>query len=115
MEFEESAHALLIGIGKYKYQEQGLAELPSCPNDLRELASLLTDSQKSGYLHQHVSVLSGKEATKKKIESELAKLSKRTNEDSTVFIYFSDHVGRVQRASGVGTDRVPFDGRHHHL
>ncbi|PYP83337.1 MAG: hypothetical protein DMF61_23380 [Blastocatellia bacterium AA13] len=115
MEFEESAHALLIGIGKYKYQEQGLAELPSCPNDLRELASLLTDSQKSGYLHQNVSVLSGKEATKKKIESELAKLSKRTNEDSTVFIYFSGHGGRVKRARGVRTYLCPFDCDPDHL
>jgi hypothetical protein len=107
MTFMDSAHALLIGVGKYK--NSGLSELPSCPNDLRVLEYLLKDPTRCGYLHQNVTVLGEKDASGKKIRSALGRLARTSGEGSTALIYFSGHGGRIERRNKSRTYLCPWD------
>ena len=75
-------HALVIGVG---------GDLPNTVNDAKGIASLLTDPTRCAYPHEQVSVLTGVQATRTVILSELDSLAKSTTAQSTVILYFSGH------------------------
>ncbi|MBW2409104.1 MAG: caspase family protein, partial [Deltaproteobacteria bacterium] len=77
-------HALLIGIGKYKY-----TTLEGPPHDVAALRQILIDRYdfKKGNIHSLVN----QEAIKSRILHELQLLTRRTRPGDGVFIYFSGH------------------------
>jgi hypothetical protein len=100
------AHALTIGISQYRH----VTPLPAT-QDALDVASVLRDASLCGYPAANVRSLLDGEATRAAILAELEQLASRTNERSTVFIYFSGHGGRAADASGETCYLMPVDGQ----
>lgn len=90
--FPANARALLIGVGDYLNPR--FASLPATVRDAQAIAALLTDSNRCGYLTTNVELLTGEKATVASIRTALQGLAKATT-DSTVFLFFSGHGGRM--------------------
>jgi hypothetical protein len=102
----ENAHALVIGIADY-------AEInplpPTVLNDARDVHSLLVDPARCGYRPENVHLLLNAEATQAAIREALAELAARSDEASTVLLYFSGHGGHVEAGPGAGEYLLPVD------
>ncbi|OEU77893.1 MAG: hypothetical protein BA865_08425 [Desulfobacterales bacterium S5133MH4] len=85
--------ALIIGVGDYPHAQ--LSNLPATVSDAEAIGTVLTDPARCGYLPGKVEVISGSKATVSNIRSALHSLSKYSNLQSTVLVYFSGHGGRV--------------------
>jgi uncharacterized caspase-like protein len=77
-------HALLIGIGKYRY-----TTLEGPPHDVAALLKILTDQY--DFKNENVKTLVNEEAIKSRILHEIELLTRRTRPGDRVFIYFSGH------------------------
>lgn len=97
-EFTTTAHALLIGVGGYTHPR--FASLPATVRDAQAIAAVLTDPARCGYRSSNVCMLTGEQATAANIRAAMKSLVQSTNSQSTVFLYFSGHGGRV-REKGV--------------
>jgi len=102
----QDAHALTIGISQYRY----ITSLPAT-QDALDVANVLCDRSLGGYPEENVRSLLDGDATKTAILTELERLASRTNERSTVFVYFSGHGGRAAGAGGETCYLMPMDGR----
>src|SRR5512146_73357 len=102
----QDAHALTIGISQYRY----ITSLPAT-QDALDVASVLRDGSLGGYPEENVRSLLDGDATKAAILTELERLAQRTNDRSTVFVYFSGHGGRATGADGETCYLMPVDGR----
>lgn len=102
----QDGHALAIGISQYRY----LNPLPAT-HDAPDVASVLGDGALGAYPPANVRMLLDGDATKPAILTELAQLAARTNERSTVFVYFSGHGGRAAGDGGETCYLMPVDGR----
>lgn len=100
-----NAHALVIGISQYQH----LRRLPIAMNDALDVAATLRASDLCGYPENQVSLLLDDEATRDRIEAELQALARRTDSDSTVFIYFAGHGGRIRSGPQAGGYLIPVD------
>ena len=89
-----NASALLVGVGNYSHPR--LANLPATVRDAEALTSILTDSNRGAYPPNNVRTITGSKATAKNVRAALQSLTKSTNDQSTVFIYFSGHGGRAR-------------------
>ena len=83
MSLLKNAYALLIGID----YEDGL----DTRGDAEDLAAVLTDESLCGYPPENVTLLIGSEADRKGILSALDQLIEKTDEQSSVFVYYSGH------------------------
>ncbi len=81
----EKAYALLIGIA----YEDGLNTI----GDAEDIATILKDETVCGYPSKNVLLLTGKKADRNGILKAFEKLQKKTDEDSSVFIFYSGHGG----------------------
>lgn len=106
-DFAAGARALLIGIS----HNLNAKPLRNASTDARDLASLLLDPQRCGYLRENVRTLTDAEATRSRIIAELQALQAAGKSD-TVFIYFSGHGGRP-RAGGEAAYLCPHDYDNH--
>jgi len=79
-----NAYALLIGVGD--------AELDTV-DDAIDVGKILTDKTLAGYETENVILITGEKATRKGILSAFDELIAKTNEDSSVFLYYSGHGG----------------------
>ncbi len=102
-----NAHALVIGITNYQY----INPLPLVA-DAREIYNLLVDQNYCAYPPQNVQLLLEEQATQAEIRQGLADLAQRTDQDSTVFIYFSGHGGQITSGPGAGAYVLPVDTRY---
>jgi len=102
----EDAHALTIGISGYQH----INPLPAT-EDALDVANVLRDRSLGGYPDANVRSLLDGDATKAAILAELDGLASRTNDRSTVFVYFSGHGGRAAGAGGETCYLMPVDGR----
>lgn len=102
----QDAHALTIGISQYRH----VTSLPAT-QDALDVAKVLQDSSLGGYPAGNVHTLLDGDATKAAILAELDQLASRTNDRSTVFVYFSGHGGRATGAGGETCYLMPVDGR----
>ena len=84
-----NAHALLVGVGSYKYRAS--QNVPVTVRDAQEIETVLTDPLLCGYPAENVTVLSDDKAGKESIEAQLKGLAERTDKDSTVFLFFCSH------------------------
>lgn len=105
LEYMRNAHALVIGVANYQY----LNSLGNPVNDATDVASTLMDKEMCGYPKGHVRLLRDSEATKDRIEEELTALAKATDRNSTVFIFFAGHGGRIETGPNAGNFLLPVD------
>lgn len=91
--FPANAKAALIGVGTYLHPS--FASLPATVRDAQAVAAMLADSNRCGYLPANVDVLTEEKATAADIRTALKGLAKATTTDSTVFVFFSGHGGRM--------------------
>ncbi len=81
----EKAYALLIGIA----YEDGLNTI----GDAEDIATILTDESICGYPFENVLLLTGKKADRNGILNAFKTLQEKTDEHSSVFIFYSGHGG----------------------
>lgn len=79
-----NAYALLIGVGD--------AELDTV-DDALDINNILIDETLAGYSPENVILVTGEKATRAGILSAFDELISKTNEDSSVFLYYSGHGG----------------------
>jgi hypothetical protein len=94
-----NGHALLVGVG---------ADLSNTVNDAIGLANILKDPGRSAYPPSQVHLLTGEQATRNKIIATLDTLSKSTNSQSTVVVYFSGHGHQVTSSIGRAYYLMPY-------
>lgn len=99
------AHALVIGIAGYTHARR----LPAT-RDAADIAALLVDPAFCGYAPENVALLEEGQATGAAIRAALADLAGRTDAESTVFLFFSGHGGRIADGPGRGEYLIPVDG-----
>jgi tetratricopeptide (TPR) repeat protein len=99
MQSMKSTYALVVGIANY----QNINKLPpTVLKDARDIYDLLIDPNYCGYKKRNVKLLLDSQATLDALRKELAKLSARCKEDSTVFIYISSHGGSIEKGAYAG-------------
>ncbi len=100
----DNGHALVVGIADYQY----INKLPPV-KDAQDVAGLLRDPGRCAYAPENVRLLLDGEATLAGVREALAGIAAHTDEESTVFIYWSGHGGRV--ATGPYADQylLPVD------
>ena len=81
----KNAYALLFGI---KY-EDGLNTI----DDAEDIADILTDENICGYPAENVLLVTGEQANRKGILNAFQELKKKTDHQSSVFIFYSGHGG----------------------
>ncbi|MGB5371860.1 MAG: caspase family protein [Flavobacteriaceae bacterium] len=85
MSLLKNAHALIIGT---EYDDD-----LNTIGDAEDIASILTDPTLSGYPPKNVTLLTGNKADRKGILKAFDNLIKKTDENSSVFLYYSGHGG----------------------
>ncbi|MGB5692175.1 MAG: caspase family protein [Flavobacteriaceae bacterium] len=79
-----NAHAIVIGI-KYEFDKLDTTQ------DAKDIVALLKDETICGYPPENITLLTGENADRKGILGALKKLKEKTDEDSSVFLYYSGH------------------------
>jgi hypothetical protein len=101
-----NAHALVVGIAAYRH----INPLPPVVRDDADAVhKLLVDPRYCGYDPQNVRLLLDDQATLEALRRELAALAGRTDDASTVLIYFSCHGGRLVAPPHTGAYLLPVD------
>ena len=100
----ENAHALVVQIAAYRH----VPPLPAV-DDATAIAGVLTDPSRGGYPRENVRVLTDDDATHTGLVEALDALGRETDADSTVFVYFSGHGGRVGDGPSAGEYLLPVD------
>jgi hypothetical protein len=100
----DNAHALVVGIADYQH----IRKLPRV-KDAEEVARLLVDPAQCGYRPENVQLLLDQQATLPALREGLGNLARRCGPDSTVFIYFSGHGGRIASGPHAGEYLLPVD------
>ncbi len=85
MATKSNMYALLIGVGD---------DLPYTIKDATRLYETLVNPKLAGYEKDNVILITDKEATREGILGSFEELIKKTNEDSSVLIYYSGHGGK---------------------
>jgi len=80
----KNAYALIIGVGD--------EELDTV-NDAIDINEILIDEEFAGYSKENVILITGKNATRNGILNGFKKLHEKTDENSSVFLYYSGHGG----------------------
>ncbi|MCI0694423.1 caspase family protein [candidate division KSB1 bacterium] len=100
----DNAHALVIGIADYRH----IRTLPQT-QDARAIYNLLIDPLYCGYHAENVQLLSDGQATLAAWRQALANLAQRSNAETTVFLYFSGHGGRIETGAYADEYLLPVD------
>lgn len=101
-----NAHALVVGIANYRH----VRSLPATVlTDAHDVAGLLARPDVCGYPADNVRLLLDADATLADIRQALATLAERTDAESTVFIYFTGHGGRIENGPNAGEYLLPVD------
>lgn len=106
MSVMDNSHGLVVGIAEYEH----INSLPgNIINDAEDVHAVLVDPGQGGYPVENVTLLRNEEATRAAILKALGELAGRCDEDSTVFIYFSSHGGRIESGDFRGEYLLPYD------
>lgn len=95
-----NSYALLIGVG---------ADLPASARDAQSLHDLFRNPQIAGYPEENVMLLTNEKATREGMLQALDALIEKTDEDSSVVIFYSGHGGTytdndiIELEQGAGT------------
>ena len=102
----EGRHALIIGISHYA-SNVGADTLEGVPYDMKSARQMATAM---GVDDKAIIELRDEQATKRNIEAQLAKLSRRVQQGDRVFVYFSGHGTRMATGGGCEEGLLSFDG-----
>lgn len=100
----ENAHALVVGIAEY----QRVNKLPPV-RDAQGIGGLLVDPSRCGYAPENVRLLLDGQATQAAVREALAQIAARSDEESTAFVYWSGHGGRVDSGPYADQYLLPVD------
>ncbi len=104
-----NAQALVIGIANYQH----INKLPpTVLKDAQDIKDLLIDPNHCGYPPDNVQLLLDSQATQAAMRHALTHLAKRSDKDSTVFLYISSHGGRIESGPHAGEYLLPVDADH---
>ncbi len=81
----KNAHALIIGVGS--------KDLPETVTDAKAIYQILGDKEHGSYYKKNIKKLTGKKATRLGILKAFDELLERTDENSSVLLYYSGHGG----------------------
>lgn len=81
----KNAHALLIGVGS--------DDLPETVADAKALYKILGDKEHGSYYKKNIKIITNKKATRKGILKAFDDLLERTDEESSVLLFYSGHGG----------------------
>jgi hypothetical protein len=100
----DNAYGLIVQISAYEH-------VPPLPpvDDAVEIAAVLTDPAQGGYPAGNVRLLRDAAATRSSLVAAFDELAQSANADSTVFVYFSGHGGRVESGPHAGQYLLPVD------
>lgn len=99
-------YALVIGVANYPH----VRPLPvTVLKDARDVAALLQQPDRAGYLPRNVKVLLDSQATKQAILDGLAWLASNAVGDAVAVVYFSGHGGRFEGGANHGNYLIPYD------
>jgi hypothetical protein len=102
----DNAWGLVIGIANYRT----VSSLPPAVlNDAQDVAELLADQRVCAYPPDHVRLILDKDATQQAMRAAFQDLAAATDAESTVFIYYSGHGGRIEAGPAAGEYLVPVD------
>lgn len=104
----DNAYALVVGIADY---ERVRRLSGTVINDAVAIRDVLVHEILCAYAPGNMHLLRNGEATQAGLREALAELASRTDEDSTVFIYYSGHGGRVEAGAYAGEYLIPVDAR----
>lgn len=79
-------HALIVGVGKYQVPR---LNVPQVIDDAQGVADALIDA--GAYAHQHVTLVTGSQATRSALIAALKDLATKASEESVVFLFLSSH------------------------
>jgi len=102
-----NAHALVIGIAKYK--ERDLRLPVTVAKDAQDIYNVLINPNNCAYPADNVKLLLDGEATQAAIRRELEELARRADQHSIVFFYISSHGGRVKSGEYAGSYLLPVE------
>ncbi|HEY3341613.1 MAG TPA: caspase family protein [Anaerolineae bacterium] len=101
-------YALVVGIANYT----SVRPLPETVlKDARDVAALLEQPERAGYLPDHVKLILDKDASKQAILAGLAWLAACAANDATAVVYYSGHGGRIDGGPDAGNYLIPVDTR----
>jgi hypothetical protein len=101
-------YALVVGIANYT----AVRPLPETVlKDARDVAALLKQPERAGYLPDHVKLILDKDASKQAILDGLQWLASCAGADATAVVYYSGHGGRMETGSDAGNYLIPVDTR----
>ncbi len=103
----DNAHALVIGIAKYK--ERDLRLPPTVAKDAQDIYNVLINPNNCAYPADNVKFLLDGAATRSAILQALEKLAEKTDQDSIVSFYISSHGGRISSGEHSGNYLLPAD------
>jgi hypothetical protein len=99
-------YALVVGIANY----ENVRPLPETVlKDAKDVAALLKQSDRAGYVPSHVKLILDKDATKKAIMDGLTWLAESATGDATAVFYYSGHGGRFDTGANAGNYLIPVD------
>jgi hypothetical protein len=81
--------ALVIGIGTYANTPK--LNVPITAQDATEIADVLKDQSKCGYLKEQVTLLNDTNATRDRILQELDAIAQKVSDSDTFFLFYSGH------------------------
>ena len=94
-----NGYALIVGVG---------ADLPNTVDDAVGLADILKDPDRCAYPKEQVHLLTAEGADRHHILAALESLSKSTDDQSTVVVYFSGHGHLVTSTMGQAYYLMPY-------
>lgn len=101
-------YALVVGIANYT----AVRPLPETVlKDARDVAALLEQPDRAGYLQDHVKLILDKDVNKKALLDGLAWLASCAGNDATAVFYYSGHGARIEDGTDAGNYLIPVDTR----
>jgi hypothetical protein len=94
-------YALVVGIGEFMAEAQGIPKLAFAVHDATGFYNFLVDPRKGGFLKNNVIFLSNRNATRQNIANALDKIKAMAEPDDLVTIYMSSHGTPPEKFGGV--------------
>jgi len=85
-------HALVVGVSAYKYQGDGLANLPFAARDAADIHGVLTSPAAGAIAPTRACLLTDENATLENVRRAIARLGATTQPDDIVVIFFAGQV-----------------------
>jgi hypothetical protein len=97
----KNRYALVVGIGEFKAESQGIPRLQFAVHDATSYYNFLIDPKRGGFPRENVVFLSNQNATRTNIANALDRIKNMAESDDLVTIYMSSHGTPPEKFGGV--------------